>query len=539
VRHHSLTDTAFGSLGAGRPDVATIRELRRAQLGKHLLLLREIVRAGTTPSWYARLAADPDEARRALTDPLFGAWATHCLKSLRAGRSPTAAGVDRLPDASGGRLLIATHNGLTLRVRLEDSDPTRARLGLTPTGRRTDTEVAHWRTCLSDAWQILVSRHRSAAEILAEVVACVVPVEPDPAARGISATSADAFGAVAMSAPADGLSLAVALLHEAQHSILNATQYLFDLHQDPNALGYSPWRDDPRPASGILHGAYAYLAVARFWRVEARHSGDPLAAFEFARWRAAVAEVGRRLLDTGRLTPAGARFVTALHDEVQPWLTETLCSEHQYESGAAADRGDSSGCSEQEQASDSSRYSEQEQASDSSRYSEQRLAEVANLDHYLRWRLRNLAVDLTTGTSQLVPAPKRALENSARLDLIHRSLSGNNAGGRATAGDAALLRGHHGTARHAYREMILNDPDDDAAWTGLAIVTGRTDRLEIVVGTYRAQDDRARDDRARDDRARDDRARDDRARDDRARDDRARDDRARDDRADPLAWIYR
>jgi hypothetical protein len=163
--------------------------------------------------------------------------------------------------------------------------------------------------------------------------------------------------------------------------------------------------------------------------------------------------VARRLLDQGRLTAAGTRFVTALHDEVSPWLTE----------GGAGD---------------------------SDRCSEQRLAEVANLDHYLRWRLRNMAVDLAAGTSRLVPAPRRALESSARLDLIHRSLSGNNAGGRATAGDAALLRGHHGTARRAYQEMILNDPGDDTAWTGLAIVTGRTDRLELVVGAYRARDDR-------------------------------------------------
>src|SRR5688572_21299817 len=70
VRHHSLTDTAFAALGAGRPDIATIRELRHAQLGRHLLLLREIVRV-TTPPWYAPLAAaDPAELRRALTGPL-------------------------------------------------------------------------------------------------------------------------------------------------------------------------------------------------------------------------------------------------------------------------------------------------------------------------------------------------------------------------------------------------------------------------------------------------------------------------------------
>lgn len=522
MRHHSLTDTAFGGLGAGRPDLATLRELRRAQIGKHLLLLREIVRAtpGTTPSWYDRMAAaDPQEARWMLTDPLFGVWATHCLKSLRAGHSAQAAGIERLPAASTARELTATHDNLILRVRLEDTDPLRARLGLTPTGRLTDAEAAHWQTCLSEAWQILVSRHRPAAGILAEVVRCVVPVEPDPAARGISATSADAYGAVAMSAPEDGLSLAVGLLHEAQHSVLNATHYLFDLHKSPNALGYSPWRDDPRPASGILHGAYAYLAVTRFWRAEARHSGDSLAAFEFARWRAAVAEVAVRLLDQGNLTAAGVRFVTALRDEVHPWLEEpastaeadsSRCSEQRGTGGGQerAAQADTYPCSEQTAArggrehatqADSSMCSEQRGAGsgqeragrgDFGWCSEQRLADVANLDHYLRWRLRNLVVDPAGGASRLVPAAGRALESSARLHLIHRSLSGSQPGGRATAGDVALLRGRHGTARRAYREMILNDPGDDAAWTGLAIVTGRTDRLEVVVGAYRARDDR-------------------------------------------------
>ena len=44
VNPHTLTDTAFAALGAGRPDAATLNELRRAQLGKQLLLLREIAR---------------------------------------------------------------------------------------------------------------------------------------------------------------------------------------------------------------------------------------------------------------------------------------------------------------------------------------------------------------------------------------------------------------------------------------------------------------------------------------------------------------
>lgn len=496
MRHHALTDAAFAALGAGRPDLATIRELRRSQLGKHLLLLREIVRAvpGRTPSWYAGLAAaqhrNPAAIRRTLADPLFGAWAAHTFKAIQAGRP-----VGDLPRSSDtAPVLTAAHHGRTVRIRLEDSD----RFGLTTTGRLSPAELAHWQDCLSEAWRILVTRHAPAADILAAVVDVVVPVQPDPAARGISATSADAFGAVAMSAPEDGRSLAVGLLHEAQHSILNATQYLFDLHQRPHQLGYSPWRDDPRPTSGILHGAYAYLAVTRFWRTEAGldepepkktrdagtskqhapsvegeqrrephdagaqtwgdqdnggHDGgrrdsdresagpDRLARFEYARWRAAVAEVSGRLLEQGGLTRAGERFVGALHDEVIAWP----------EVGGP----------------------------------EQRLAEIANLDHRLRWRLRNLRVDPVTGGSRIVPAPRRALESSARLDLIHASLSGNPPGGRASAADVALLAGDHGTARRAYEEMVVKDPDDHAAWTGLAIATGRTDRLEAEFAARR------------------------------------------------------
>ncbi len=29
---------------------------------------------------------------------------------------------------------------------------------------------------------------------------------------------------------------------------------------------YAPWRPDPRPAHGLLQGAYAYLGVTEFWQ---------------------------------------------------------------------------------------------------------------------------------------------------------------------------------------------------------------------------------------------------------------------------------
>ncbi|MEU4424342.1 HEXXH motif-containing putative peptide modification protein [Actinoplanes sp. NPDC024001] len=463
-RTFRLTDSALAALGAGRPDADTLGTLRRAQLSRHLLLLREIRRAQPeAPAWFARLtAADPDEARRLIADPMTGLWAAHTLRDGASADGPRP----------GGHSLHTTCADLTLTVRVDDADPLRHLLGLTPAGPLSGSELAHWQRCLDDAWRILVTRHRPAAETMAAVLRVIVPVRPDPAAEGISATSAEAFGAVAMSPPADGTALAVGLLHEVQHSVLNAVHQLFDLVQPGGAPGYSPWRDDPRPPLGILHGAYAYLAVTRFWRAEApdaRVAGavGGVAGFEFARWREAVMAAAEGLLAGGHLTAAGTRFVTALADEARPWLADAV---------------------------------EPEVA---------RLAGLAGADHRVRWRLRNLTVaaeDVAALAAawragqppvrvRSVPtaAPGRALENSPRVRLA-RTLARGDAGrgesdpvltpgGRAAAADRACLRGEHGAAENAYEECLDRDRGDDRAWSGLALVSPHRavrERPEVV-----------------------------------------------------------
>ncbi|MEV6299592.1 HEXXH motif-containing putative peptide modification protein [Actinoplanes sp. NPDC051861] len=435
-----LSDPAFAALGAGRPDAGTLATLRRAQLSRHLLLLREIRRAQRgSPAWYTRLTrADPGEARRQIADPMTGLWAAHTLRTGGTeGPRP------------GGHSLRSTHGDLTLTVRLDDTDPLRSRLGLAPTGPLSDTEVTHWQHCLDEAWRVLVVRHRAAASTMAAVLRVIVPVHPDPAAEGISSTSAEAFGAVAMSPPADPVALAVGLLHEVQHSVLNAVHQLFELVLPGGERGYSPWRDDPRPAFGILHGTYAYLSVTRFWRTEAA-AGSRAGAFEFARWRTAVAESARALLPGGTLTAAGTRFVTALHEEVRPWLTDPVDSEVE------------------------------------------RLAGLAREDHVARWRLRNLevtpadAAELARAWREGRPAPRvrsilgkalgRELENSPRARLAREMAKSGGAndpaappGGRVRAGDDALLRGDLGRARVAYQKCL--DFGNDDAWSGLSLVS--------------------------------------------------------------------
>jgi hypothetical protein len=481
LRRFRLADRALGALAAGRPSPETLAELRKAQLSRHLLLLSEILRA-ETPSWYAT-----SPSRHILADPITGLYAATAVATMRSGGRPT----DRATLVGTTPIVTVTCDDLTLTVRLEDADPLRDRLGLPPTGRLSRLEVAHWERLLSESWQLLVRRHRPAAEILAAVLRVIVPVEPDPAADGVSATSAHAYGAVAMSAPTDPRSLAVGLLHETAHSLLNATTLLFDLVRPSRTLGYSPWRDDPRPASGVLHGAYAYLAVARFWRVEARLGGGRLASFEFARWRDAVAGSADSLLvakateragvglstgasasqggtdDGGTLTAAGRRFVGALRDEVGQWLHEPV-------DGEIA-----------------------------------RLANGANLDHRVRWRLRNLRVS-DESTRALVdawergrppprlPAPEvvagvRRLEVSGRLALVHEWLRGEDTGagsrrdgaqgdhpdrpgGGVRPGDVAWLGGEYGTGRDAYVKALRTPAQIDDALAGLALVAGEGER---------------------------------------------------------------
>ncbi|MEV6346907.1 HEXXH motif-containing putative peptide modification protein [Actinoplanes sp. NPDC051851] len=510
TRPFRLADADLAALGAGLPTAGTLGLLRRAQLSRHLLLLREVRRElSETPFWYATLTATgttSTEAESRIADPMTGLWAAQALTALRAGDKP-----DELPAPSGHHLRV-THAGMTLAVRLDDSGPLRHRLGLPPAAPLTPDELAHWHTCLAAAWTLLTTRHRAAATTLAEVLRVIVPVQPDPSAEGISATSAEAFGAVAISTPADGRSLAVGLLHETQHSVLNAVHSLFELTHPTATRGYSPWREDPRPPLGVLHGVYAYLAVTRFWRTEAAahrddnatahpdsdaaarqdsdaaarqdsdaaarqdsdataHPGNLVAAhqggegttaeFEFARWRVAVAEAARELLDGGRLTPVGARFAGALLAEVTAWRDEPVAPETK------------------------------------------RLASIARADHRLRWRLRNLLVDPDDTAAlaaawrdhrkppevrvRVVPATGRALENSSRLRLIrawltnpstadhpavdHPAAEGPAQEDTATAGDAACLRGDHESAGISYRRRLLSDPSDDAAWSGLALVS--------------------------------------------------------------------
>lgn len=187
-------------------------------------------------------------------------------------------------------------------------------------------DLDKWRPAFADAWELLRLHHPTVAAEVAAVVSAVIPLA-SPAHGQVSSSSPEAFGAAAMSEPVDARTLAVTLAHEVQHMKLSAVLDLVSLTRpDDGSRYYAPWRDDPRPAGGLLQGTYAHLGVARFWRRQrsVEVTPDSVAHAEFARWRDAALLGCATLLGSGQLTEDGERFVRLMAATLRPWRDEPV-----------------------------------------------------------------------------------------------------------------------------------------------------------------------------------------------------------------------
>jgi HEXXH motif-containing protein len=216
-----------------------------------------------------------------------------------------------------------------LRVLIDDVDPFRmpATDGA-PTGRLADAQVAELTAMLRDAWEILPPA--SAAEIAA-IVTVIVPFQ-GPESGHVSTSSPQTFGTVAMSRQPDPYTCAETLVHETQHLKLCALLDIVPLTRpDDGERYYAPWRTDPRPAGGLLQGAYAFLGVSGFWRrLRGIAPGAQVrlrAESEFARWRDGAALAADTLLSSGQLTAAGQAFVGEMIRVLSDWQRESVASD--------------------------------------------------------------------------------------------------------------------------------------------------------------------------------------------------------------------
>ena len=168
----------------------------------------------------------------------------------------------------------------------------------------------------------------SAAEISA-IVRVIVPFLVPDSIGHVSTSSSLAFGTIGMSRQPDVHTCAETLVHETQHLKLSALLDLVTLTKpDDGQRYYAPWRVDPRPASGLLQGAYAFFGVSGFWREQRALATDPRvrqrAEAEFARWREGAALVAQTLLSSGQLTAEGAVFVGEMATVLTAWCREPV-----------------------------------------------------------------------------------------------------------------------------------------------------------------------------------------------------------------------
>src|SRR5262249_47732882 len=178
------------------------------------------------------------------------------------------------------------------------------------------------------AWQILVTDDEPAAVALAAGLQSAVPLPMAPDLTLRSASSGDAFGSLLVALPPGPTEFAALLVHEFQHTKLGAYYHLLNLFVDDGTERfYAPWRDDPRPLSGLFQGVYAFLGVTGFWR-QRRHNapaaGRRLADFEFALWRRGTwRALGTLRTDPG-LTPLGREFAAGMTERMRPWWADTV-----------------------------------------------------------------------------------------------------------------------------------------------------------------------------------------------------------------------
>ncbi len=118
----------------------------------------------------------------------------------------------------------------------------------------------------------------------------------------------------------DVYDLADSLIHEHRHQKLYLLGRQVELIAADRPLVASPWREEPRPPSGLLHAAWVFVELLRFWRYIGQYSAQDVRA----RATAQIATTEHRLaqawqtLATVQLTPAGRHLAGLLRERTRP-----------------------------------------------------------------------------------------------------------------------------------------------------------------------------------------------------------------------------
>lgn len=71
------------------------------------------------------------------------------------------------------------------------------------------------------------------------------------------------------------LDIADSIIHESRHQKLYLLQREMKFVEDDSIKVYSPWREDPRPPSGLLHAIFVFIMLFEFWQYILETENEP------------------------------------------------------------------------------------------------------------------------------------------------------------------------------------------------------------------------------------------------------------------------
>jgi HEXXH motif-containing protein len=354
------------------------------------------------------------------------------------------------------RLEVVTQ-GKRLAVEIDDSTPYREFSAPVAPEPLTHAKLNGWTAHLTQAWQVITQWHPQFADEISAGITTLTPIPSET--KIIGKSSPLAFGAVAVSLANTAESLAAALVHELQHSKFNALCDLVQLHTDTSASWYVPWRDDPRPLSGALHGIYSFTSEAEFWNVQRHHvpaTAALPATFQLIYRVKQVNAVINAVHLSQNLTSAGREFVAAAARRLRRCAVDDV----------PTDLVD--------------------------------LIDTIMVEHRATWRLRHLrpdvdyVADVISAWRAGEPAPparshtptvipfRRTLPPSNRPRLLTaRCVESREPSG--TGPDLAFATEAYDDAADGYTRRLASTPEDEDAWIGLGLT------LRAVGNTSAAQ----------------------------------------------------
>ncbi|MEV0296186.1 HEXXH motif domain-containing protein [Nocardia sp. NPDC050710] len=365
-------------------------------------------------------------------------------------------------------------------VRLDDLDPFRQRQAGLPMPRLDAEQARRWQQDFTAAWQLL---HRDLDRYVAPMREClrsITPLSVQARVETACYTSYNGPGCVYTTATIDTCEFALTLLHEIQHTKFNLLSDQVELFiPDTACRFYAPWRDDPRPIFGLLHGIYAFFGVVDFWRVHRTSNchGSLQAHADFELWRTQLSVATVQAADSGLLTDAGHRLLRGLETAMRPWNDEQVPAEARY---AAAESS----------AAHRTYWAVRNSVPDP-----EVIAELA-----ARWDSGKRPVPILPSASLIdqagIPARYKGLHLAAQLTTFDTAAAAALSSPEQPAGDHAYLTGDIAGAHVLYSEELRADPLRPQLWAGLALTAPKmfgendfgvlAERAEIAAGLYAA-----------------------------------------------------